>query len=140
MSKKRFKVATFNLYNLVSPEHKYYGGRRYSPGQYEAKIHWTAEQLRRMDGDIVGFQEIFCRDALQEALGESGIYPNATALVGDGDGKRPVVGLVSRFPILNTALSLVFLQAHSSRSMTRACHAAAFHEPSYTPGSRSAKG
>ena len=100
MSNKRFKVATFNVYNLVPPELKYYGGRRYSQEQYESKVRWIAEQLRRMDGDIVGFQEIFDTEALQDALKESGIYTDATALVGNGDGQKPVVGLVSRFPIL----------------------------------------
>jgi endonuclease/exonuclease/phosphatase family metal-dependent hydrolase len=100
MANRRFKVSTFNLYNLVLPGEKYYGGRCYSQEQYQAKVGWTAEQLRRINGDIVGFQEIFHAKALQMALEESSVYSDATALVGEGDGQRPVVGLVSRFPIL----------------------------------------
>jgi endonuclease/exonuclease/phosphatase family metal-dependent hydrolase len=101
MANKRFKVATFNLYNMVLPEKKYYGGRMYTQEQYQQKLHWVGEQLRRMEGDIVGFQEIFDPQALQDALDESGIYRDATVVVGEGDGQKPIVGLVSRFPILD---------------------------------------
>ena len=102
MANKRFKVGTFNLYNIVLPECKYYGGRFYTPEKYQQKLHWVGEQLRRMNGDIVGFQEIFHPQAMQDALDESSIYEDegATFVVDRGDGHKPVVGMVSRFPVL----------------------------------------
>src|SRR3712207_7688468 len=40
--------------------------RPYSEAEYERKATWTAEQLRRMDADLVGFQEVFHEEALRE--------------------------------------------------------------------------
>jgi endonuclease/exonuclease/phosphatase family protein len=99
MANKRFKMGTFNLYNLVLPDTPFYQGRRYSQEQYERKVQWAAEQLRRMDCAIVGFQEIFHPRALQDVLDESGIYEGATTLIGETDGQKPAIGLVSRFPV-----------------------------------------
>ena len=100
MANKRFRVGTFNLYNLASPETKFYRGIRYTDEQHQAKTQWIAEQLRRIDGDIVGFQEIFDAAALQDALDQSAAYQDATVIVGETDGQKPVVGLVSRLPVL----------------------------------------
>lgn len=100
MADKRFKVATFNLYNLALPGKRFYRGLGYPEVEYRKKRAWIAEQLRRMNGDIVGFQEVFHAEALQEALHESGIYEGATCLVGETTGQKPVVGLVSRYPVL----------------------------------------
>ena len=100
MANKEFRVGTFNLYNLASPGTKFYRGIRYTDEQYQAKTQWIAEQLRRIDGDIVGFQEIFDGNALQNAVTKSAIYQDATVIVGETDGQKPVVGLISRLPVL----------------------------------------
>jgi endonuclease/exonuclease/phosphatase family metal-dependent hydrolase len=100
LNQNRFKVGSFNLYNLVLPGITYYGHHRCSDRDYQKKTAWIAGQLRRMDADIVGFQEIFHSAALQEALRQSGQYEDATVLVGNETGEGPVVGLVSRFKVL----------------------------------------
>ncbi len=100
MANRRIKIGTFNLYNLARPDQRFYGGIRYTEEQHHLKVQWVAEQLRRMNGDIVGFQEILDASALQEALDRSQIYASATALCGETDGQKPVVGLVSRLPVL----------------------------------------
>ncbi len=99
MRQGRFKVATFNLYNLVLPDVTYYRKRRYSKEQYRAKKAWLIRQLHKMDADIVGFQEVFQREALQKVVAESGQYDKGTLITGEQTGAelRPVVGLVSRF-------------------------------------------
>jgi endonuclease/exonuclease/phosphatase family metal-dependent hydrolase len=102
MANKRFKAGTFNVYNLVLPEKRYYGRRMYTQEQYRKKVRWLGEQLRRMDGDIVGFQEVFYPQALQDVLDESGIYDTASVVVGDRNGEKPSVALVSRFPIIES--------------------------------------
>ncbi len=101
MPRDRFRIGTFNLYNLVLPELPYYGTRRYSYQEYQQKLKWIANQLGEMDADLVGFQEIFHRAALEEALQASGLYEGANVIVGPERADSPAVGLVSRFPVLD---------------------------------------
>ncbi|MDM8527803.1 endonuclease/exonuclease/phosphatase family protein [Anaerolineales bacterium HSG24] len=98
---QRFKIGTFNLYNLVLPNVTYYRRREYSQQQYQQKKTWLAQQLQRMNTDIIGFQEVFHAKALQAVLKESKQYEKASMVVGkeQGHGPGPVLGLVSRFPI-----------------------------------------
>ncbi|MDM8518487.1 endonuclease/exonuclease/phosphatase family protein [Anaerolineales bacterium HSG6] len=96
---QRFKIGTFNLYNLVLPNVTYYRRHEYSQQQYQQKKTWLARQLQRMDADIIGFQEVFQAKALQAVLKESKQYDSASMIVGKEHGHGPVLGLVSRFPI-----------------------------------------
>lgn len=95
------KIGSFNLFNLVSPGKKYYGRREYSQSDYNKKISWIGGQLRRMEADIVGFQEIFHEEALREAISKDNAYRDAEIIVANATGERPVVGLVSKYKILN---------------------------------------
>lgn len=61
-------IASFNVKNLIGPEREYYKFMEYSKNEYSWKSDWLAEQVARMDADIVGFQEIFERDALRDVL------------------------------------------------------------------------
>lgn len=58
MSKQQIKFATFNLYNLQLPGRPMYGSKTYTKQQYEQKTAWTADILKQMDADIIGFQEL----------------------------------------------------------------------------------
>lgn len=62
------KFATFNLYNLQLPGQPMYRGKRYTQAQYDAKIEWTADILRKLDADVIGFQELWHPEALKEAF------------------------------------------------------------------------
>lgn len=112
-----FRIGTFNLYNLLLPEISYYENRRYSIEEYEQKKQWISGQLNRMQADIVGFQEVFHVQALQETLAETPLYDGATLILGDRkhdrdesfpefqngekrNGEKPKVALVSRLPVL----------------------------------------
>jgi predicted extracellular nuclease len=108
MTPKTFKVATFNLFNLILPNVSYYEHRRYSPEAFAKKKRWIAHQLTSMNADIVGFQEVFQVEALQQALDESGLYRQAKLLAPIRTGESPVVALVSRFPVLNCRIIEVF--------------------------------
>jgi hypothetical protein len=101
MNSKRFKVGTFNLYNLILPNVVYYGDRSYSPELFAKKQEWIGRQLVCMDSAIVGFQEVFQLEALQQVINASGMYANAQVLMGERVGESPAVGLVSRFPVVN---------------------------------------
>jgi len=93
------KVATFNVFNLVLPETKYYETRQYSRDDYERKLDWIAYQLKQMNADIVGFQEVFHHEALLAAVERSNLYTNCRVITADPTGKAPGVGIVSKFPI-----------------------------------------
>ncbi|MGB3187946.1 MAG: endonuclease/exonuclease/phosphatase family protein [Limnoraphis sp.] len=106
MPPKNFKVATFNLYNLVLPNVTYYDRNKYSTEVYAQKKTWITGQLERMNADIVGFQELFHEQAIKEIVQNIKSYENAHLVVGypasyNPEQLRPLVGLVSRFPILN---------------------------------------
>jgi endonuclease/exonuclease/phosphatase family metal-dependent hydrolase len=98
-----FKIGTFNLFNLVLPNHPYYGNRRYSPDNYRKKLSFIAGQIDKMKADIVGLQEVFHPEALAEALNESNHLRKANFVVAapTGDkGELPRVALASKYPIL----------------------------------------
>jgi endonuclease/exonuclease/phosphatase family metal-dependent hydrolase len=95
------KLGTFNAYNLVLPGVVYYSNRQYSQEAYEKKVAWIAEQLRRMDAGIVGFQEVFHEEALREAVTLSGIYEDSEVIMGEEQvgSPGPLNGLVSMYPV-----------------------------------------
>jgi len=97
LHQRNIKISTFNLMNLASPEKPYYN-RKYSQHEYDKKVEWISRHLTDLNSDIVGFQEIFHREALEEVLEKAG-YKNAHIVMEDTDGDRPVLGCVSRFPI-----------------------------------------
>ncbi|MEL7036201.1 MAG: endonuclease/exonuclease/phosphatase family protein [Cyanobacteria bacterium J06592_8] len=105
MPLESFKVSTFNLYNLVLPDVTYYGRNKYSSEVYDKKKTWIGRQLERMNADIVGFQELFHDQALQEIVQTVESYENANLVVGfpasyEPNNLRPLVALISRFPVI----------------------------------------
>jgi len=113
MNGRGFKVATFNLYNLVLPNVVYYGDRQYTTPEFKQKKLWIAGQLIAMNADIVGFQEVFHVEALRQALEESKLYPNAKVIAAPRLGEGPVVAMVSRLPVLRHRVYEVFPAAAS---------------------------
>ena len=63
-----FTIATFNVKNLIGPDQEYYQYMTYTPEEYAWKQDWMANQIFSMDADIIGFQEIFTQDALENVL------------------------------------------------------------------------
>lgn len=100
MSSHRFRLATFNLCNLALPNTPFYR-EAYSPEIYRRKTTWIANQLQKMRADIIGFQEVFHAEALQEILAESRLYQQAEIIVSKQVEDSPAVALVSKFPVLS---------------------------------------
>ncbi|NOT41250.1 MAG: hypothetical protein HOP13_12225 [Alphaproteobacteria bacterium] len=105
----RFRIASFNVENLVLPGVRYYDRYPETREQYDAKVSWIAETLTRAKADIVGVQEVWFEEALSDAVKRSAHFaaganvaaPGASRadnLVGDA-AKRPRLGLISRYPI-----------------------------------------
>lgn len=92
------KIGTFNVYNLVNPNFTYYETKKYSTNEYNDKVQWIGGQLRQMDCDLVGFQEVWHQEALADASGRSGLA--YTSVIADGaDGSGPVVGLATSLDV-----------------------------------------
>jgi endonuclease/exonuclease/phosphatase family metal-dependent hydrolase len=105
---KRCRLGTFNVYNLVNPGVTYYGNKRYSDNTFARKVEWLAGQLDQMDADIVGFQEVFHKDALSAVLDntKSKDYSGrAVAFRKDpGPDPSPAVAIASRYNILEQTI------------------------------------
>ncbi|MDH3607848.1 MAG: endonuclease/exonuclease/phosphatase family protein [Gammaproteobacteria bacterium] len=105
-----FRVASFNVLNLVRPGVRYYDLPVHAEDEHEHKLKWIAQTLDRSRADIVGFQEVFSSSSLQAAVEYSQNFhdhvqvlsPGADTESNEEDGKalRPKVGLATRFQIL----------------------------------------
>lgn len=110
---RTFKVANLNAYNLVRAGVPYYSEPAYSNEELDQKLQWTSGILRATNADLIGFQEVFHEEALQDALARTGPgfdvrVPGATRELNEAGGKAlgPKLGLASRFPI--TDLQVIF--------------------------------
>jgi len=66
--------ATVNLFNLQHPGAAMYAtSRPYTAAQYAAKIEWTAGVLKRLDADVLAFQELWSRECLDDAFAAAGL-------------------------------------------------------------------
>lgn len=101
---QEIRIASFNVCNLAPPGEKLYDNLPpLTPQQYEAKLDWTAQQLDKLDADLVGFQEIFSQAVLRDVLQRSHRYRAAlhAGLDTPAGAERlaPNVALVSRLPL-----------------------------------------
>jgi predicted extracellular nuclease len=122
MRGKTIKVATFNVENLILPGVSFYDNKKYSQTEYDRKIDWIANQLKLLNADVVGFQEIFQAEALQAAVDKSGIYKGAKVMVAGQTGDLPRNAIISRFPIVDFKIfedfpedSLIDVETHDSK-------------------------
>lgn len=100
----RFKVGTFNVLNLALPgQVTYPNDRPFSKEEYANKIAWIGGQLRRMDAEVVGFQEVWHLDALKDAVraGNPGSAPHQV-MVATQEQKSPQVGLATSLEVVRT--------------------------------------
>lgn len=95
--------ATFNLFNLQLPGGITYGASPAIPdtdegrAEYRRKIAWTAAQIRRLDAEVIGFQELWARQALVDAFEAAGLAEQYDLVARDAPGRgRPQVALAVR--------------------------------------------
>lgn len=71
---KKISFATFNLYNLQLPGLPLYErSKPYTKKEYAAKIDWTAGVLDQLKADVIGFQEVWSRQCLEDAFAAAGL-------------------------------------------------------------------
>lgn len=102
MDLKTLSIATFNLYNLNLPDLPLYtDSNGWSEQEYERKIAWTASQLKLIDADVVGFQELWHGQALVAAVEAAGLAADYDVVVPDNaDGKGIVCAAIVRRGLL----------------------------------------
>jgi predicted extracellular nuclease len=119
---QELRFATFNVCNLALPGVKFYEDQiPYSSDEYEAKISWIAQQLDRLDADVIGLQEIFSQAALKDVLAKTHTYRDAQLVGFDPEPSAshltPSVALISRFPVCEGARAIAQLPRGLSISL-----------------------
>lgn len=102
MARKDISFASFNLLNLQLPGQPVYSDSDgWDADVYARKIEWSGRTLRRLAADVIGFQELWAAQALDEALAQAGLDATHTALVPPGhSGNRIVCAGAVRSDIL----------------------------------------
>ncbi|MDN5762199.1 MAG: endonuclease/exonuclease/phosphatase family protein [Microlunatus sp.] len=119
MNQTHFSIATFNLYNLNLPGLAIYTDRDgWSQTEYDAKIAWTAEMLRRLDADVIGLQELWHRDAIEAALIAAGLDSTYEVLATPAVGTRIICAALVRKDLL-VAGSAEWIQAFPPKLILR---------------------
>jgi len=104
----KIRLGTFNLYQFAKPPYSWYTKKeKFNNAQWNKKTTWIKKQIHKMDCDIIGFQEVFSKDALEELVKELGYAYFATADEAKLSTNNPMkyvtttVALASKYPITN---------------------------------------
>ena len=101
MSRDRFSVATFNLYNLQLPGDAMNPGQRpWTDDEFALKLEWIARQLTVLDADVVGLQELWSREAMERVLADPALDGEYDLLAGPANGRKIVCGALVRKGLL----------------------------------------
>lgn len=104
-SNLQLKIATFNLFNYLTPPNAFYEFERiYSAEQWQKKQNWICDYLTEHQPDIIGFQEVFSPNSLQELVNTQGYehfaVVDAPEVIDDFIYRSPVVAIASRYLIV----------------------------------------
>jgi len=104
----KLKLGTFNLFQFVEPPYAWYNKKsKFTSSQWQEKTTWIKEQVLKMNCDIIGFQEVFSRDALESLVKELGFNYFVTvdsAKTSIHDPQKYItttVALASKYPMIN---------------------------------------
>lgn len=109
-------LATCNVLNLASPGRLFYDNQDvYSGDEYARKIDWLGAQIRRLNADVIAFQEVWDEAALHDAVAASGLrYPHLAAPGAEqGATGTPRVAIASRWPVREVTSHAAFAAAQS---------------------------
>lgn len=97
---RTIKVGTFNLMNFMLPNKPVYGGTLcYNHKEFRRKSDWVKFMLDQIDADIIGFQELFHKEALLRVIKNNPKYRKAKVYIAEETGDQPSVALLSRYPV-----------------------------------------
>ena len=106
INNSELKIATFNLFNYLEPPNAYYEFERiYTAEQWVRKQRWITEYIKEQQPDVIGFQEIFSIESLKKLMLNQGYEHFAVVdkphVIDDFIFKHPVVGIASKYPIID---------------------------------------
>jgi len=104
---KHLSLATFNLLNFHEAGGLVYGKAMYDADTYNRKADWVGSQLKRMDADLVGFQEVWSAKALRDAANRSGKYKGNQVYVPIERENKPVVALATTLDVVEEPTAIV---------------------------------
>jgi predicted extracellular nuclease len=92
MAARDISFASFNLLNLQIPGEAVYGDKDgWDQNTFDKKTEFTARALSRLDADVIGFQELWAKDALQPALDTSALAQTHTLLVPEAHSNKKII-------------------------------------------------
>ena len=99
-NRRDLAFATLNLFNLQLPGQPMYPrSRRYDADLYERKVAWTAETVRRLDADVIAFQELWAPEAIADVFEAAGLAEAyRLAFIKDGGWDGVAVACAVRQP------------------------------------------
>jgi endonuclease/exonuclease/phosphatase family metal-dependent hydrolase len=105
MNLKKLSIATFNLYNLNEPGKAIYtDADGWTQAAYDLKIDWTQRMIRLLKPDVMGFQELWDRTSLVNAVTASGMLDDYDILTPDNAvGTRIVCAAIVKKGLLKGA-------------------------------------
>ena len=99
----KIKLGTFNLFQFVEPPYAWYTKKeKFTVEQWSEKTAWIKQQILKMDCDIIGFQEVFSRDVLEQLVKELGFNYFETVDSANLSKKTytsTTVAIASKYPI-----------------------------------------
>ena len=102
----KIRLGTFNLFQFVEPPYSWYFKKdKFDKLQWKEKIQWIKNQIIQMDCDVIGFQEVFSRNALKEIIQDLGFKYFETTDIAKISKENPniyittTVAIASKFPI-----------------------------------------
>ncbi len=103
----QLRFSSLNLLNFTAPPHASYEfDNIYSAAQWQQKTDWLRRVLLDVAPDVLALQEVFSSEELQQLMLELGYGHFAVAeiptLIDDHVYQKPVVGLASKFPIIQS--------------------------------------
>ncbi|WP_309499152.1 endonuclease [Sulfurovum sp.] len=104
----KIRLGTFNLFQFVEPPYSWYTKKdKFTQRQWLEKTTWIKNQILKMDCDIIGFQEVFSRDALKNLVEDLGFnYFKIVDVAKLSKNNRTkyvttTIALASKYPISN---------------------------------------
>ncbi len=114
---QEIRLASFNVRNLALPGLVFYKNQQpYSVAEYNLKTTWIAGQLDQSNADIIGMQEIFSPESVEDILAKTRHYKNAHYVTVETDPaglpESPNVALISRLPLVGAPVFHTLLPDH----------------------------
>ena len=103
------RFASFNLFQFVAPPFSWYIKKdKFNEEEWEIKTSWIKEQIKEINCDVIGFQEVFSKNELEKLCKDLGFKYFLTVdeakihKTNKNVYTSTTVALASKYPILET--------------------------------------